>query len=612
MLPQDQLVSWSADRSLRVWNWRTGDTLAQFDTKISSVEKLLFGRKGHFICLMESSGVRLVSTRGVELAVLKRQIEPIEAVHQLADGRWLTRADLDVRLWSAAGRLQRKFRTPFSFESGYAMLADESLLVVDTANTVMLLGHDGRLIAKRAADLGMAPDILGLMSAREKARSAMSARPSFERFEHRSSPISRPSIPSDELSKLAIPTTQLQRDGSAWDFFNRPDIKRIRAWMREEIQVAAAARDRIDEAACDHRERELRARKWRDVAIGGLHVSLVSLLISHSVMARDIVNLELVPALTSLCFIWTQHRVVRKMASARRVLEHIRPETENLILELQTHRRRILASLPVARSSGIYSGAAIQMQIKAIIDGELRETALDHAGVLASDIISDDGDPIVVSDWALMHLEYGAGQEKVPLHTLGSFWWTADAGFIFAVQSIQYVILTQQKIDVFMVVYDFVRQCAVRKTLHSFNYQDVTNVTSRDVERQAIFSRAGHVTDVTTIEVVLYISGSPSIAVTLLDEESAAAALRSGNQRGTTGSRGELRRDLEAERTHWLANASHPQQRQELEALDAQIAALDAERMPTAVESESYAGRARRVIAGIRRQILTHKHAPAP
>lgn len=600
-LTGDRLVSWGEDKTLVVWSTRTEVPLARMRAAIRSADRLLVGESGDFFCLSELLRARIVSITGKQLAVMWWQFQPVTALRRLSGSRWITQSKSGLRLWSRRGRLQCRFPQPFSLDDGFFDLPDGQLLIVDDKHGLELI-DGGAQVGARAPDEDMSGDLRRFLRVRKRARAAIAARPRVQDFEHRNSPVSE--------ALVLQPSEQKDLGTTFADFFHRPDLKRIRSWRSGEIRVALDALERVEQALHDHRSRGSRARTLRSLALAFFGAAFIS---AFWATEREAIYVVVVTGIVSGAFAVWKHIEALTHQAAARALEALPAEARALVSEIKEHRRGILASVPLIASPGIYTGYEVRRQIERTIAVQLSEQALRECFLRSSELLTPNKSALIMRDWALVRGDRSPGKDGMSARNLSSFWWTPEGDFIPAVQSIQYVLLTRERLDVFAVDYDYITGRAHNATAHTFYYSEIASVTKRQTSRH--LSLPGLSTLVDAMELVLVLTSGKQISLTFLDEE-CDAALRNAVRAWAAASLTEQRRNLEAELERWQRDMEHSDRDRtaELESLRAQISSLQSEFVPEGRPQRPHLTRKRadEMLTGIRIQILEHTEARTP
>jgi hypothetical protein len=598
-----RLASWSEDKSLIVWDTNKGIAISSAIRTKCSPLRICVDRDGEFFCLSQYWRARIVDVDGFQIARLNWQFEPVADIRRLSSGRWITQSGGGIKLWSSRGKLQHKLERPFALSDGYLELSSGELLTIDDAHYLDLFNHAGSKIGSRAKDEALAKALRRFIRSRTRAREALAARTSYVSFEHRTNPFSEPTPKSATANGTALSEDQQEERRLFAEFFERPDQRSIRAWLRDEVEAAVQARERVEAALHADYVRASNARLIQGfaIAVGGAAVWILS---KHHQSDAAFV-LVLIAIVAVVVVMWTQ-LTVSAVDAAQRILAALPFETDRLVTEVKTHRRRIIAGIPSLRAHAIYSGNEVRRQIRKTL-AALAQTALRESGVVEEDLLNADKIPIAMSDWTALRCgEQAEWDHPISDRSLTSFWWSHDGHFVFAVHSIQFVMLTARKIDVWTVDYDFLTGQAHNKATLSVCYADVTDVVQRRVRRQ--FALAGVTATIDAAEVVLLLTGGGSVSLSAVDND--APELRSAVQKQTAASLADQLRNLETEELARPRGAdySHEALKMEREFLRSEIDALKPVRVSTAPHA---ADALDDVVASIKRQVLAHKTPPA-
>ena len=594
-----RLLTLATDKTLRVWDGNEGTELHRMDVQIERFEELLVGTNGEIVCLMEKSGTRILGLGGDSRVVLKRQKSPLIALRELPSGKWITESQKGLRLWSAEGELLQEFEKRFQLEDGYLELPSRSLLIAENSERLTLLDETGRHAIRIEPDATLGPMVRRFIADKARVEEWMKDRPTADEFPHHNSPISDSFIASEALKEMDLPETQLRRTRFIWDFFNRPDFKAIKTAKKEEVAAARALEAAAQKKAATQRDRESTARKFRTFFIVLLALSAVSMVAGLVLVGAGLLVVGILGVLT-------QHQRARSASNEVALLGQLQPEIGRFIEHVKAYRRRILSQVPLVRSLDVYSGREVSVAIKSIVEGSLEQLALKECGLLKEDIIFRGQESIRLQDWALIQNKRDDMAAQINQHNQESFWWTDDH-FEFAVQYVQYIFLTRDKLDVFITYYDFVADRAIAKEAHAFYYKDITSISKRDVFRSNLLRVAQKdvARDFEATEIIMA-SGGGEIRLTVLNEQS-IQALRRRPEDAVKRDKADLA-DLEAERKRFETDAKlgAAERAEELAAIDAQLAELR-RALEGATQAPRFGGKADEAIENIRTQIRIHK-----
>lgn len=189
---------------------------------------------------------------------------------------------------------------------------------------------------------------------------------------------------------------------------------------------------------------------------------------------------------------------------------------------IDAYRFSIIKQIPVLKDQNLYSGSKAKEIIENKIKNELEAYALKECGITKDDIEFTDiqgenrREAIVLHDWSGVQDKSNSQMtKKIIDHNEMSFWSTRDGDILFAVQYIQFIFLTKDKIDVFNTYYDFMTNEYIAKQSHAYYYKDVTNMSKKDIERE-MGSKAGNIP---ATEIKLQVSSGDSINLTVINQE---------------------------------------------------------------------------------------------
>lgn len=587
----ERLLTLAVDKTLRVWDCSEGVVLHCMPVQIERFEDLLIGSNGEFVCVMEKSGARILALDGSGNVTLMRQTDPLTSLRVLPSGKWLTESLKSTRLWSVEGKLLKEFKTRFSLDNGYLELTDHTLLIVDSEERLILFNDAGREVVQLEPDTELAQTVRRFIADRVHVDERMKEQATYEDFPHYNNPFSDSFVASEVLRKMDLPESVLEKRRFIWDFFNRPSLKAIKTAMKDEVAVARALEKMAKQRADAQRKRMAKARTVSLVLLVSAGVALAA-----SLELMIFVILAVVAAVAAAA----KYGQVKRAQGSVALLDRLQPTIESFILHVKSYRRGILLQVPVIRSRDVYSGKAVLAAINAIVKSgleplaRLEQLAMQECGLVKDDIISRDQKSILLHEWAMIQGKDAVVERFIDKHNELSYWW-ADNQFVFAVQYVQYIFLTKDKLDVFSTYYDFVADKAIAKKAHAIYYKDITSISKRDVLRA----------DIEATEIAM-MSGGTEIGLTVLNERS-FESLHKQNKRDKKRDASQVA-ELEAERQRVQTDKSlDPAEREEeLECIDAQLADLK-NRMESVTEPPSFEKKVDEAIENIRTQIRIHK-----
>ena len=617
-LEDKRIVSLGLDKTVRVWNTRSGEELCSVETTVEGPGAVQFSDSEDFFCLIEKSGARIVTLDGETITVLKNQNTTLDVFFALNDEQWLTVSNKTPRLWSRKGKMLHEFRTGFSLQDGFLALQNGGLLVADTTDQLLLFDSAGKRSAVRQPDKDVATSARKFFRAWGTAHDSMHERSTVDHFMHRNSHRSQKFVGIEALEEQEIPDDVLKKNRPIWDFFNRPDIRLIKTFLKNEIATARSCETEIGDALDGHTKAQKSASRNRAIF---LVLTLISATAAVVAGGND-TGVFAIATVIGLLSLYGAFRAQRKLSASRRgakVLEALVPQFEILIQAIKKFRRGILSEVPIFKSHDAYSGRSLDDRIQQTIENTIKPVARRECGIMQDEqIISEDREPRLLRDWAFIQDKSDpvSGNRdpatlKIDPHNELSFWWSNDLGrFVFAVQFLQFIFLGKEKIDVFTTFYDFVKDEFIAKKSHTFYYKDVTNISKLELTRQ--WSSVGH--DGETLEatqILMAVSSGQQIPLTVLNEQSMKTLrTQSTDSEGlTTEERiAQIQREIEKLRSD--DSLDEEERNDEISERESSIAILEAERVPDDKDLDSTSTQethADKVIAIIRKQISEHK-----
>jgi hypothetical protein len=518
----DHLVSWSDDHTVRVWTAGEGKEKLRLQRKLGAPDELAFAPTRDYLWLRSVKGTVIVHIDTAKPLMLKGQTDPWDEIRRLKDGRWVTRTHDVTTLWTLTGKAKQRFPNARSIESSVFELSDDRLLVVDGESNIVMLSRRGCRVAVAAELTGVAPLFASYSQAAQQARRAIEERPSIEHFEHRQSPYAPAYIPKLVYGERSAAATA-PYDQPLWQFFNRPDFAAIHMWQRGCIQDLEQIQEHVQSVRGDLEKKE-RYLSW---GILGAATLVFASGLSLTIMAREpgaeriLLCLLMASGLAAMLYLC---RLVRQTSSARRALSPLAQLVVSQLAAIEEHRARILADLPPVRNQQLYTrqflGVQIERAVHALRELALRELAqrelAQREGSLHRDALTVGS--LGIGAWAFLCLDPARAQKLAP-RTLTSFWWTVDTpALICAVQRVQYLFLGSSQVEVVSLTYDFIEQRVLDKTTHAFAYRDLTDVTMREITRDA--AALGTAGELTGKELVLRTASGESVSLVTLNEAS--------------------------------------------------------------------------------------------
>jgi hypothetical protein len=533
-LSDSRLISWGKDQRLVVWSTQSHQRITRISTRVCSAADVVFTPSGGFCVLSESfwrtrvvplpSGKPDLPLKKAPSIGLNGQAEAVTDAWDLQAGTWfVTKAAAGLRLWNAQGALAYAFAEPFSLDDGYLVLKDGQLLIIDDKHHQHLFAASGARVGFRGEDEALAGALRKYTKSRKSADGALGALGAggdFSRLGYRLSPLTE--------SSSAPPG---KTDDEISGFFFRPRDEQARAWLNDDVAAASTAGKQVDLARDTLRRDVARARELAAYALALLLVSLACALIASG---KPLLLGSLSIALLSVAYIFWQRTQLKVLRAGRTLMTALQRELNQLVSEVQAGRTTLRATFPGVR---VYSGEQVLRHIAKTVVDDLAASARKECGLDASQLISDG--PFILRDWTL--LKHDTAPEMPS--NLASFWWT-DSALVLAVETIQYVMLTRERVYVYEVDYDFIERRVLGDSVRVLRYGDISYMVERELPRPVSFD--GTATKITATQLTLVSNSGESLALCALHHEG-AIELRNAAETKENARATELRRNLQTQ-----------------------------------------------------------------
>lgn len=644
-----QLVSISETGEIKFWDVKNQQLLSEIDANFTSHEQLnFFHRSGH-LSILEKSGVGIWRFNGEKVLSLPDQKSQIEQAYMLQSGNWLIKAeDKSPQIWNNAGKCLTTFNFTFSFDNDFIELEDNSLLIKSASGSVSLFSAEGECLHTHGDNSNVNEIFSTLVADDELTRKEISQKPTIKHYKHVRNFYSSAKdlfVPAKVFDAKDIDFTANPTGEKVWNFFNRPlfsevkkaltgIVKRAHNSQKELQDSATSAQSQIDSSSKSVKLFAMLSKLFFSlfILIGAAGISLLVYMEKNYIAVRENEILSMInsaepeiallaPGLVLLIFSIMFFRRKRKAAKTLAELESnlvvvntLHDAFGKILSRVAKYRRDLRSQIPITKreNSGLFAGKFIREHIDGIINGKLKQVAMEECGLEKEDIISEDQEPIILPAWSLIQDEKKREEVKKKLVRANElcFWPLSDRSLACAVQFIQYSFLTTDKIDVFTCYYDFISNKSFGKEANAFYYKDVTNIVKRDVEREGVSLSAnkGDATsdDFSANEIVLSVSSGERIRLTILNEETVSMMNASSKKAEMESREVKLKRVAdEAQAIKDDETLTEEEREESLSQNEAEREALESDVME--LSSELSIKRADQAIKNIRSRLDTHK-----
>ncbi|GAA4899396.1 hypothetical protein [Ferrimonas pelagia] len=645
-LSKSKLLSVAQDKTVRIWDLNNGEALAVMTADVVDLSAIKRFANSEHLAIREPKGISIWTESGQKIADMQGLKSALNAVYTLFNDSWLVETEQKLpSIWSATGSLLYQFEFDFSFENDLIELGEDRLLIRNNG-AIGLWDLEGKLLCEHEASEELEQLFDTLKQGRSDSTKKMKSCPDVIDYPHLRNPLDPRRFQCDARQELKSQKLALKGDRKLfWDFFNRPLFEPIKTAMKE---IVSSARRRLKQLetlqAQAESERDasivkrLRAARWSCVALAialplagagylaylgnSAVIRLADLFVGRGHLELGLAEDEwsllvavlfgTVAASTALVSLIMLSRN-RIHCSRQLQLEHnievyqaIAPAFESLILQIKQYRRRLLSQIPIFSDKTLFDGKRVAQAIDRKIDTDLKLMAMDECGLEKEDIIYTDHEAIVLKDWALIQDDEKRQQVESKLH-LGnarSFWSGANRPILFAVQYVQYIFLTEDKVDVFTTYYDFIAGKCIGKEANAFYYKDVTNIAKREVDRGNIYGNEDN--SLSATEIALSVASGEKIRLTILNEEGVSSMANAAKDNESMSA--QIRIDqLKQDRESIVEDPDldEDERSEELALIDAQI--IDITNQEVAQDVSASNNMADETIRNIRSQLRNHK-----
>jgi len=537
-------------------------------SNVNSIDDIDFA-SSVILITKDESGTKLWQLSGKLLVELTGFTKSVEYIRQFKSGTWIVKPkNENPSQWSAKGELQHKYNFSFSPKADVHELDNLQLLIQGTKNILQLWSKEGELLEKHVKDVGITELFGKLVKANVSTDNWIDSHRNGDDY-----PLTCNSLGLGDFylasGKKEIENQQLKfkrnsDNRTIWDFFYRPKERSIKTALKDNIDVALKAEKKLTPRK-SKAEKQIEQHKGKrkfakftalfflflsitvgSIGIAGLvltnnfdmiinsispiidnmldskgtlkNVKLLNLQIAFAIGAGSLLLISL------LWFIRNKRQKTKQLSCTGNLylVEVMINAFDKLIEIIKTHRSEVLNNLPSYQDDQLFNGDKVNALINQKIKNEIQQIAMQECDVDESDITYQSkgdktkgnktkGKAIILQDWSFI-------QENRPsrlnVQNEQALRFDIKGQLVSAVRSIQYIFLTEEKLDVFSTYYDFIADKHIGRRSNSFYYKDVSNVARREVYRP-LFGR-----EVTGSEITLSAASGDEISLTLMNEES--------------------------------------------------------------------------------------------
>jgi hypothetical protein len=557
-LHNGMIVAVTEHGKITIWDIKKSKLVSVIDSKTEDLDNINFLTRESAIFIRSSKDAAIWTYDGEQIVTLTGINANLDKAYRLSSNNWLIWIENgNPSLWSSEGVLLTKFKFNFDPTTGYVELESTELLINIGPNIIALFNPQGELIEQHSHDPEIEKLFFTLSRNIRLTHKEIENKPSIDYYDHFRNSFTKQHnmfIPEDELKKQDLSFEKDSSERKVWDFFIRPDTWGLRTTLKDKARVANDSIDIIQKKNIEIEDRLkkhklktsiYRVASWMFIimTLSALSIGIFAFLnteimIEMTEKKQDLINLinqhsevfAFSPGgligifwLVIVNFLNKEKKAVKIAESDIALQNALRDGNQKIIIKIKEYRRRLVNQIPVVQqgNENLYEGEFIRSHISDLLNEKLKDLAMEQCGIETEDIVLNNNEPIILPSWSLIQ-DYEKRkllQNKLILENEYSIRGIKDGTMISAVQYIQYIFLTKDKIDVFTMYYDFITNKSVGKEANAFFYKDVTNITKREVDRKEWLGDNEN-NDIAATEIVLSVASGEQICLTILNQES--------------------------------------------------------------------------------------------
>ncbi len=475
------------------------------------------------------------------------------------------KSQLGICLWSGngdliKGRMEEAFNfysvddiEEFSSDSFIITSKDSTIFIVDSKgsqlnchrpiveiNSKALMQYRLTEDGKRYQNISDVNDVLSKCKAdSSKVLSHIKDNPSILDYKHRSNPVRGSGsefIPNKREKIEGKSRTTKDKDvlKKVWSFFNRPVLNDLFNTLQPQERGLNKSLIKLDKIINSNTSKVEFLNKEINKSTTVLKVLTLLTVLTALVFVglNDMPAASIAGALSIVLVLFLLNKAIqakRNLATKMQIDEnnetlsilvrHFKP----LVDQITDYRHFLISQLPIIKDPKLYSSDFVAEHINQVISDEIEKRGRIECGIDSSEVVYKDQKAIKLSDWSLIQTKdaYTQNKFKNDDHRVNelSFFSVPGKGVQFAVQRIQLIFLSKEKLDVFTAFYDFIENEFISKQTHSFYYKDVTNVSSKDVSRDVPYEEWEKGIPTHAQAVTLKVSSGDKIEITMQNDD---------------------------------------------------------------------------------------------